>query len=145
MGVLYLISKGSSARKDGSRLIIEKEGQLVDEKASLAVIRQQLSCMEDKETSLAMSKLVVDEKIRNQYRLLKSYTRTVNNLVLAKAIKGLQAERKKVSEATAADSLRGIEGGSAKCYFSGFGALLDNRIWHSRDGPDLRQTRLMLC
>ena len=29
MGVLYLLSKGANARKDGGRLVIEKDDQLV--------------------------------------------------------------------------------------------------------------------
>ncbi|SDO93208.1 CRISPR-associated endonuclease Cas1 [Selenomonas ruminantium] len=178
MGVLYLLSKGATVRKDGGRLVIEKEnrlvgrmpirsltsivvgpaanistpavfaclennipifflnkkwqllGQLANEHASVAVIRQQFACLEDYDMSMQLAKSVVSEKIRNQYRLLKSYTRSSQNSALTKALKMLKAERSKVDTADSADSLRGIEGNCAQNYFAGFGALLDNRTWH---------------
>ena len=178
MGVLYLLSKGATARKDGGRLVIEKENQLVgrmpirsltsivvgaaanistpavfaclennisifflnkkwqllgqlsNEHASVAVIRQQFACLEDYDMSMQFAKAVIGEKIRNQYRLLKSYNRSSQNPTLTKALKALKAEKSKVDTADSADSLRGIEGNCAKNYFAGFGALLDNRTWH---------------
>ncbi|TYZ22936.1 CRISPR-associated endonuclease Cas1 [Selenomonas ruminis] len=105
-------------------------GQLANEHASLAIIRQQFACLEDPVIAMPLAKIVVDEKIRNQYRLLKSYSRTVQNPLLNKVLKTLKEERAKINEAESANSLRGIEGTCAKCYFSGFGTLLDNRTWH---------------
>ena len=178
MGVLYLLSKGANARKDGGRLVVEKDdqlvgrmpirsltsivvgpaanistpaifvclendipifflnkkwqllGQLANEQASVAVIRQQFACLEDSARSIQLAKVVVGDKIRNQYRLLKSYTRSSQNPVLTKTLKTLKSEKEKVDTADSADSLRGIEGSCAKNYFAGFGTLLDNRTWH---------------
>ena len=178
MSVLYLLSSGGNVRKDGGRLVIEKEGQLVgrmpirsltsvvvgsaanistsvifaclendipifflnkkwqligqlaNERAAVAVIRQQFTCLEDPMIAMQLAKTVVDEKIRNQYRLLKSYSRTVQNTLLNKVLNTLKAERAKIDAAESADSLRGLEGNCAKNYFSGFGTLLDNRTWH---------------
>lgn len=178
MGVLYLLSKGSNAKKDGGRIIIEKEdhlvgrmpirsltsvvvgpaanistaavyacleekipvffldkkwrllGQLADDQATVPVIRQQFATLEDPTLAMKLAKSLIDEKIGNQYRLLKSYTRTVKAPQLAKSLKTIKAERGKVEACETEDSLRGIEGSCARQYFMGFGTLLDNRTWH---------------
>lgn len=105
-------------------------GQLANEQASVAIIRQQFACLEDAHIAMQLSKKIVLEKIRNQYRLLKGYSRTVQNPALTKALKAIKVEMDKIATADTADSLRGIEGICARSYFSGFGTLLDNRIWH---------------
>ena len=178
MGVLYLLSKGSNAKKDGGRIVLEKDdkligrmpirsltsvvvgpfanittaavyacleakipiffldkkccllGQLADDQAALPIIRKQFAAFEDPALSLQLAKSVVGEKIKNQYRLLKSYTRTVQNQQLIKSLNALRAEQSKVKNCETEDSLRGIEGSCARNYFTGFGALLDNRTWH---------------
>ena len=178
MSVLYLLSKGSNAKKDGGRIVIEKDdqligrmpirsltsvvvgpsasittavvyacleakipiffvdkkyrllGQLADDQATLPVIRQQFATLEDPALSLQLARSVVAEKIKNQYRLLKSYTRTVQNQQLIKSLNALKAERSKADSCETEDSLRGIEGSCARNYFAGFGSLLDNRTWH---------------
>lgn len=178
MGVLYLLSKGSNAKKDGGRIVIEKEGhligrmpirsltsvvigpaanistaavyacleekipiffldkkwslmgQLADDQATLPVIRQQFAALEDTALSLQLAKSVIAEKIRNQYHLLKSYTRTVQTPRLTNSLNALKAERDKAKACGTEDSLRGLEGNCARNYFAGFSSLLDNRTWH---------------
>lgn len=178
MGVLYLLSKGSSAKKDGGRIVIEKEeelvgrmpirslnsvvigpsanistaaiyacleakipifflnkkwgllGQLADDQASVPVIRQQFATLEDPALAMELAKSLVNEKIGNQYRLLKSYTRTVQASQLTKSLKEIKAEQGKVVACETEESLRGIEGSCARQYFMGFATLLDNRTWH---------------
>lgn len=105
-------------------------GQLANEQTAVAIIRQQLACLEDATISLQLAQKVISEKIRNQYRLLKGYSRTIQTPLLTKSLKTLKIERPKIDTAKSTDSLRGIEGNCAKIYFNGFGALLDNRTWH---------------
>lgn len=177
MSVLYLISNGSMARKDGGRIIVEKDGelvsrlplrsissilvganaqistsvifaclkaniplffldkaghlqgQLVDEKTTVSTIRQQCFYCDHPEEALPLATIIVEEKIRNQYNLLKGYTRTVKDEKINQALLTIKAEKKNIRTAASIDELRGIEGHCAKAYFVGMGVLLKESGW----------------
>lgn len=180
MSVLYLLSPGSTARKDGGRLVVEKDGvlvarmplrmvtsvvvgalagvtvpilfacmeekipiffvdrqsnvvgQLAGETMTLRMLRHQFAYAEDMKRSLGFAKEIVAEKLRSQYRLLKSYEKTVDDPRIVKAIRVIKPMRTKIMNADTADELRGIEGTSARAYFAAFPALLDVKSWSFR-------------
>lgn len=180
MAVLYLLSPGSSVRKDAGRLIIEKEGtiisrmpifmltsivvgmranittpalfacmeehvpvffidhkgktigQIAGEAMTLRMLRHQLACLEDSRRSIVLAKHVVMAKLRGQYRLLKRYEKSVGDAGIANALRMIRAMRGKVSAATTADALRGMEGTGARAYFAAFSALIDAQLWSFR-------------
>lgn len=105
-------------------------GQLLNEKTSISVIKQQFSAFENPDKVLSLVKKLVDKKTGNQYSLLKGYTRTVKKKAFIKVLQVLKAQRKKINMAQTVDSLRGIEGSCAKAYFTGMGILLDSKTWH---------------
>jgi len=177
MSVLYLLSPGSSVRKEGGRLVVEKDGdlvarvplrmvtsvvvgasagatipalfacmeeavpiffvdgrsnvvgQLAGENITLRMLRYQLAYAEDTEKGLVLSKEIVAEKLRGQYRLLKTYEKTVDDVRIAKALHILKPMRAKIERADTADALRGMEGTCARVYFAAFPALLDVKRW----------------
>lgn len=183
MGLLYLLSKGSTARKDSSRIVIEKEGtvvnkvpiraldaivigkaahittevlflcirekvpvffvdhmghilsQMVDERQSLQALEYQLQCFGDENVALRLARVVVTEKINNQFQLLKRYEKSVKNPELPKLLEKLKILAKKADAAVSIDEIRGYEGNAAKVYFEGFPMLLDKRVWpwHGRN------------
>ncbi|WP_303725539.1 CRISPR-associated endonuclease Cas1 [Anaerovibrio lipolyticus] len=181
MSVLYLISNGSMARKDGGRIIVEKngelvsrlplrtissilvganaqistsvifaclsakipiffldraghlQGQLIDEKTTVSTIRKQCFYCDHPKEALSLATFIVEEKIRNQYNLLKGYTRTVKNDKIEQALLRIKAEKKNISNAKNTDELRGIEGHCAKAYFVGIGVLLNESGWQWKE------------
>ena len=177
MSVLYLLSPGSSVRKDGGRLVVEKDGnlvarmplrmvtsvvvgtsagatvpalfacmeekvpiffvdrhcnvvgQLAGETITLRMLRHQFGCAEDTRRGLVLAKEVVAEKLRGQYRLLKTYEKTVNDVRITKALHIIKPMQAKIMGADTADALRGMEGTCARAYFAAFPALLDVKEW----------------
>lgn len=104
-------------------------GTLAPESAPLGMLRHQMAYVEDAALSLFLAKMVVKEKIDNQYHLLKSYAKTVQQEDLRQALPLLRALRKKVDSVPSCTALRGLEGAAARAYFSAFAALLDPRLW----------------
>lgn len=177
MSVLYLLSSGSAVRKDGGRLVVEKDGELVarmplrmvtsvvvgvsagvtvaalfacmEEKVpiffvdrccnvvgqlagdaiTLRMLRHQFVCAEDTRRGLVLAKEIVAEKLRGQYRLLKTYEKTVEDARIEKALRIIKPMQAKILVAGTADELRGMEGTCARAYFAAFPALLDVRAW----------------
>ena len=184
MSVLYLLSPGSSVRKDGGRLVVEKDGdlvarmplrmvtsvvvgasagttvpalfacmeekvpiffvdrhcnvvgQLAGETITLRMLRHQFGCAEDTRRGLVLAKEIVAEKLRGQYRLLKTYEKTIDDARIVKAIRAVKPMRAKIESAVTVDELRGMEGTCARAYFAAFPALLDVKQWAFRGRGD---------
>mgnify|MGYP000920583945 CR=1 FL=1 len=184
MSVLYLLSPESAVRKDGGRLVVEKDGnlvarmplrtitsvvvgastgvtipvlfacmeervpvffvdrrcnvvgQLAGETITLCMLRHQVACMASAQRGLVLAKEVVAEKLRGQYRLLKTYEKTVDDVRIAKALRIIKPMQTKIVSADTADVLRGMEGRCARAYFAAFPALLDVKVWSFRGRGD---------
>ena len=188
MSVLYLLSSGSSVRKNGGRLVVEKDGdlvarvpirmvtsvvvgplagatipalfacieenvpvffvdrgchvvgQLAGDKITLRMLQHQFFCAKDVRRGLILAKEIVAEKLRGQYRLLKTYEKTVEDARIAKTLHIIKSMQAKIACADTADALRGVEGTCARAYFAAFPALLDAQVWlfHGRGGRPAR-------
>lgn len=98
-------------------------GTLAPESAPLGMLRHQMAYVEDAALSLFLAKMVVKEKIDNQYHLLKSYAKTVQQEDLRQALPLLRALRKKIDPVPSCTALRGLEGAAARAYFSALSTL----------------------
>lgn len=184
MSILYLLSSGSSVRKEGGRLVVERDGdliarmplrmvtsvvvgasagatipalfacmeeavpiffvdghsnvvgQLAGENITLRMLRHQFTYAEDVQKGIVLSKEIVADKLRSQYRLLKTYEKTIDDTRIAKALHILKPMRAKIDRADTADALRGMEGTCARAYFAAFPALLDVKEWSFRGRGD---------
>lgn len=99
-------------------------GQLAGERMTFSMLRCQFVYAEDEARSLALAKQMVAEKLRGQYRLLKTYEKTVDDARIAKALRIVKPMRAKI----------------ARAYFAAFSALLDEKVWgfHGRGGRPAR-------
>jgi CRISPR-associated protein Cas1 len=104
-------------------------GTLAPEDTPFGLLRLQISCSGNASLCLSLARMIVREKINNQYRLLKDYAKTVKKNELEQALSMIRLMRKKADTASSCTSLRGTEGAAARAYFSGFSALLDPDEW----------------
>mgnify|MGYP002625720429 CR=1 FL=1 len=116
-------------------------GALGDEKISLQRLRNQMQYFENEQIQLALSKYVVEKKIRNQKNLLLSYKKHNATLELYNAVKAIGNMISKVRNAETTESLLGIEGNAAREYFGVFGTLVSANgfSWsgrHKHPAPD---------
>ncbi len=177
MGMLYLLSEGSSARKVGPRIAVEKDGVIIgrlpvrsidgvvlgkysiissqaifelleqnipifyidergkiiahfcNEKQSAVRLMRQLEIFNDPVKQIELSREIVEEKIFNQYNLLKQYTKSKNSEKLSAVVQKLKKQSEKISTFKTVDEIRGAEGIAAKNYFSAFPELIDTTRW----------------
>lgn len=105
-------------------------GQLTAETTSLQMLQRQMLCTQDSVLRLKLSRQLIAEKCTNQYKLLKSYEKSVSSSRLIGILAAIKALLRKIPAAASENELRGLEGSIARTYFQGFPLLLDQRTWH---------------
>lgn len=85
----------------------------------------QHDCYRDKEFRLALSRVVVKAKLKNQRSLLVRYQRNKPEIDLEGALDALKGLISRIEQMDNIESLMGIEGVGSKAYFEAYGKLLD--------------------
>lgn len=91
--------------------------------------RTQYRVADDKEKSLALSRIFIAGKILNSRKILDRFRRDHSNLIkdegnFAKVVSLIDTDRKNALQAVSFDELRGLEGDAANAYFSLFGKMI---------------------
>ena len=115
-------------QQGGFIFYVDRNGKIYatlgDEKISLHRLRRQMQYCENPETQLALSKYVVEKKIRGQKNLLRSYSKSNSTPKLKAAVQAIGNSISKIHNAETIDCLLGIEGQAAREYFGVFGDLI---------------------
>jgi len=90
---------------------------------SADIRRAQIRKLDDFETCLKLSRVLVAAKIMNQRTLIMRNHKSLCGSALA----GMKANAKKVLESESIDSIRGYEGQAAAVYFRHFGGMFDGK------------------
>ncbi len=90
------------------------------------VLRQQkqFALREDKEFSMALSRIVIFDKIYNQMTVLRRYNRTARSDSIEQSIRNIRAVADKLHQAENTEDIMGYEGIIARCYFQALGSIV---------------------
>lgn len=97
-------------------------------KGNVLLRRAQYACADEPDYALHLAKLFISGKIQNYRSILCRFVRdNGDNAAIAAAADNLLRCKRRVLNASATDSVRGIEGEAATCYFGVFQHLILNQ------------------
>lgn len=96
-------------------------------------IRNQLSCSENPEFALKLSRKLIRAKINNQNIIAKRYLRN-SGIDSGKTLFPLRNAKRKVESANSVDSIRGYEGIASRAYFNVINSIIEEPFkFHRRN------------
>lgn len=97
-------------------------------KGNVLLRKAQYACSDEPDCALHLAKLFISGKIQNYRSILCRFVRdNGDNAAIATATENLQRCKRRVLNASTTDSVRGIEGEAATCYFGVFQHLILNQ------------------
>ena len=104
-------------------------GTVGGEQETLQRLFQQKECFADVSSALTLIKQVACAKLYGQAKVMRRYAKNQHNPALTELAAYLRQAGHRLTEATDAEQVRGIEGEAAKRYFQAFAQVLDGSLW----------------